>query len=261
MAEKKSFVDDFEEYEVSEEHHPSKFGYVVKWIFFLLILFANGALIFRVCMAEDPRAVKSLAVNDALRAAYREYGDEFEIKTQHVYDMYTSDGIYYSTGLFYIPKARQIQVAVRYNIRTADGVVAGTPNNDMLVDVLESIRFFPPSPIANGVFVHHARSHVDISASDMRSGDFFAFRLVDDSSNYYTPTSSVKTTRMLYVYHKLTFDGVPEDGTNLYIEIYPLYGGLPDYTTVLGRMRVYSIERSADDYAISSSLKKELSRE
>ena len=66
---------------------------------------------------------------------------------------------------------------------------------------------------------------------------------------------------MLYVYHKLTFDGVPEDGTNLYIEIYPLYGGLPDYTTVLGRMRVYSIERSADDYAISSSLKKELSRE
>ncbi len=259
MAEKKRFIDDFEEYEVTEEHHPSRAGTVVRIIFYIMILLVNCAIIFRVCMAEDPKAVKNLKLTDALRAAYAEKGDELEIYTQSVYDMYTQDGVYYATGLFFCPSAGELQVSVRYNVRTADTAITGTPEGNMLAEALfEAGRFGVPSLSAE-VIKRQVASTVTYSEGEMRNGDFFAFRLTDDEGRTYTPNDAERLTRILYVYHKLTFDGLPEDNVDYYLEIYPSYGGTPDYSTVLGRMRVYSTERSREEYSLSGSEKKGLS--
>ena len=260
MAEKKHFLDDFENYEVTEDHRPSRFGYFMKWIFFGIILIANAALIFRVCMAEDPKFVKSLSVNDRLRDAYAVSPDDFVIVRQSVYDMYTPDGLYYSTGLFYIPAANQLQVSVRYNVRTADQAMTGTSANNNVVEMLDDIGFFYDLTSIHGNLLEYAKENVTISPDDMRSGDYFAYRLVDSNGNFYEPTTSEKYTRLLYVYHKLTFDGVPAEGADFYVEIYPMFGSTPDYDDVIARMQLYSLERNSDEYKISSSLRKELSK-
>ncbi len=259
MAEKKRFIDDFEEYEVTEEHRPSRGGTVVRVIFYLLILIVNCAIVFRVCMAEDPKAVKSLKLTDALRAAYAEEGDKLTIYTQSVYDMYTSDGVYYATGLFYCPAAGELQIALRYNVRTADGAIVGTPEGDAVAAALYESGVFGMPSSSSRIVMHEVASTVTLSEAEMRDSDFFAFRLTDGEGHYYVPDSTEKLTRILYVYNKLTFDGLEEEDVDYYIEIYPIYGSSPDYSKVLGRMKVYSTDRSREEYTLSGSEKRKLS--
>ena len=256
---KKRFMDDFEEYEVTEDHHPSRGGLVIRFIFYGLILLINAGLIFRVCMAEDPGSVSSLAINDTLRAAYAESKDDFHIYTQTIYDMYTSDGIYYATGLFFCPSADELQVAIRYNVRTADAAVKWTSENETVVALLEQSGLFPISKLSGHVLRDSVGHNISLSESKMRGGDFFTFRLTDDFGNYYNATADKKVSRILYVYHKLTFDVLTDEKTNFYVEIYPLKDGDPDYTTVLGRMKVYSVDRSSNEYKLSGKEKSQLS--
>ncbi len=258
MAEKKRFTDDFEEYEVTEEHHPSKAGTVIRVIFYALIILVNCAIIFRVCMAEDPGSVDKLEINDTLRAAYREAPGDFSVYTQSVYDMYTEDGAFYATGLFICPSAGQLQVTLRYNVRTADEVIAGTTVSDAQTALLEGSGLLPPSPLCSYVLKSGASVNVTFSESEMRDKDFFAFRLVDNDGEFYPAAGDAKSTRILYVYHRLTFDGIPGTDSDLYLEIYPSYNGSPDYTTVLGRMRVYSVDRKREEYSLSKGELSEL---
>lgn len=256
---KKRFMDDFEEYEVTEDHHPSRGGLIIRSVFYSLILLINAALIFRVCMAEDPGSVSSLEINDNLRAAYAESEKDFQVYTQTVYDMYTSDGIYYATGLYLCPAADELQIAIRYNVRTADAAVKWTAENETVVALLEQSGLFPISKLSGQVLRDSVGRNITLSESKMREGDYFTFRLTDDFGNYYTAASDKKVSRILYVYHKLTFDGLTDENTNFYVEIYPLYNGTPDYNTVLGRMKVYSIDRSSNEYKLSGKEKSQLS--
>lgn len=259
MARKKRFTDDFEEYEVTEEHHPSKGGMVVRIIFYILILLVNCAIIFRVCMAENPKAVEKLSINETLRAAYAESRDDFEVYTQTVYDMYTEDGLYYSTGLLFCPTADQLQVSVRYNIRTVDGAMVSSPENRAMTEFMRENGILPPSRISGNVIKTYLEESVSLSEDSIKAGEYFAFRLADDMGNYYLPSDEEKITRILYVYHKLTFDGLTEEDSNFYVEIYPKYNGVPDYDSCLGRMKVYSIDRAHDEYKLSGSEKSKLS--
>ncbi len=258
MAEKKRFMDDFEEYEVTEEHHPSKLGTVIRFIFYGLILLVNAAILFRVCMGGDPASVKKLTINDTLRAAYTASPDDFTVYTQTVYDMYTEDGIYYATGMFFVPKAGQLQVSIRYNVRTADDAITGTSINETFSTLLSDSGLLPPSPLSGAVLRRGATVHLSFDQSELRDSDYFAFRLCDDEGNYYLVSNDEKSTRLLYVYHKLTFDGIPSNESNLYVEIYASYKGIPDYSTVLGRMKVYSNERALDEYRLSGNQKNDL---
>lgn len=259
MAEKKRFIDDFEEYEVTEDHHPSKIGTVIRVIFYSLILLVNCAIIFRVCMAEDPSVVKKLAINDTLREVYAESADDFHIYTQTVYDMYTKDGIYYASGLFFCPAADQLQVSIRYNVRTAADAVPDSVLGDTAPALLSEFGVLRIPSLSARAVLDQIISSSTLSEGEMREGEFFTFRLTDDLGNYYAPSDDFKLTRLLYVYHKLTFDGLTDGETNYYVEIYPLRGDAPDYDTVLGRMKVYSTERPIEEYTVSSSERSKLS--
>ncbi len=233
--------------------HPSLFTRIIKWIFTALVLFVCAAIVFRIWMAGDPKAVKNLTINDTLREAYQSDEENFAVYTQTIYDMYSdiyedtdlytnqNTGYFYSSGLFYIPSAGEIQVSVRYNVRTLSTMLSKNGYDE------------------------------DMSQSEIMNGEFFAFRLTNENDDgvladgeyYVVPASSEKLTRFFYVYYCLTFDGLTvEDGEDYYIEIYMLdEDGEPDYDSCVGRMKIYNTStRELLEYDLSSSEKKELSK-
>lgn len=220
---------------------PSPFKIAVKVIFYLFIVLVNGAIIFRVCSAEDPKSVLRPIITEAMREAYSEQ-DDFAIYTQDIFDMYTEDGLFYSTGMFYTPSAGQLQVSVRYNVRTMPDI--------LIVDEL-GLGFD-----SNEELSYDQRENSDfetLSSDIIKNTDYFAFRLTDDSGNIYLPAETVKLTRSLYVFHTFVFEGISNEDTNFYIELYLLRDGEPDYTSLVGKMKVYSYERPLKEYELSRS--------
>lgn len=248
----KHIYEDFESYDdvpASEKYKkPTVFGIIMRVIFYSLIMLVNCAVIFRVCMADDPKSVTSPEINETLREAYAE-SDDFIIQTQTVYDMYTEDGIFYSTGMFYCPSARQLQVTVRYNYRTMP---------DVLISDELGLGFDTVEKLSDED--REKSEYNSLSADDVKENEYFAYRLTDDDGNIYEPSSKTKLPRFLYVYQTLTFDGVDAEGTNLYVELYMIRDGVPDYSAPVGRMKVYSTERELDEYELSASEIKELEK-
>ena len=252
MAEKKRLYEDFEEYEVTEERHPTKAGIVIRYIFYFVILLINVAIIFRVCMAENPGSIDKPTINDTLRDAYAG-SEDITVLTQTVYDMFTSDGCFYATGMFYFPDAEQLQVSIRYNVRTISQMI------DSPSLYREPLGRFPVRDI--GTYSSLTDIHEPVTVDEIKAGEFFAFRLSDNNGTYYAPSDISNVSRSLYQYRKLTFDGVTVDNDSLYVFIYPLSDdGTPDYTRTLGKMKIYSVDRETYEYKLSGSEKSKLGK-
>ncbi len=206
------------------------FGTVVRIIFYLFLLFVNGAIILRVCMYNDPKKIENLAATPRVREAYDAFDGNLTINTQQIYDMYTIDGHFYSTAFYYIAEAEEIQVAVRYNVHALEGFF--TENG------------FDSEP----------------TAEQIRENEYFAFRLKDSYGNYYDPTFKESSSRFMYVYKKLAFDGIKVLNGKFDIEIYPIYNGTPDYDTVLGTMTIYNPELLTETYKLTKSDRERLSQ-
>lgn len=244
--------EDFESYDevpASEKYSkPTVFGIIVRVVFYALILLVNCALVFRVCMADDPKSVSSPKINDVLREAYSADSKNFSIKTQTIYDMYTEDGLFYSTGMFLCESAEQLQVTLRYNYRTMPDVL-----------ICDDLGFGFDTMEKLSDEEREKSEYSSVSASDVKNGEFFAYRLKDDDGNVYELSEKTKITRFLYVYQTLTFDGVLE-GSSLYLEIYMIRDGVVDYSVPVGSMKVYSKDRELLDYKLSNSEIKELGK-
>lgn len=256
MSEKKispnHIYENFESYDeipASEKYSkPTVFGTVMRVIFYSLILLINCALIFRVCMADDPKSVSSPVITDAFRVAYAEDSDNFSVKTQTIYDMYTEDGLFYSTGMFLCEAAEQLQVTIRYNYRTMPDVLI-CDDLGLGFDTMEKLSDEE----------RELSEYNSLTGSDIKNSEYFAYLLKDDDGNVYEVSSQTKKSRFLYVYQTLTFNDVPE-GSNLYIEIYMIRDGGVDYSNPVGSMKVYSKDRDLEEYKLSSSEIKELKK-
>ena len=212
-----------------------------------LIMLHMMVAIFRVCMAEDPSSITSLYITENLKEAYKE-SDDFTVYEQTVYDMFTEDGVFYSTGMYYCPAAEQVQVSIRYNVRTMTEALIreelGIEKDKMITDDMRS-----------------QSKYGSLTSNDVKKGEFFAYRLVDDNGNVYKPATVNKTNRLLYVYYTFTFEGVETEGTNLYIELYTLFDGEANFDKApVGRMKILSSERTVYEYELSGSEEAELSR-
>ncbi len=248
----KRTYEDFESYDdipASEKYSkPSVFSVVMRIIFYTLIMIVNCAVIFRVCMADDPKSVTSPEINEVLKKAYAENGD-FSVKTQTVYDMYTEDGIFYATGMFYCPSASQLQVTIRYNYRTMP---------DILISDELGLGFDTVEQLSDEE--REQSKYNSLSGSDVKNNEYFAYRLVDDEGKIYEPSNKTKLPRFLYVYQTLTFDGVEITDNNLYVQLYMIRDGEPDYSVPVGKMKIYSTERELSDYELSGSDIKKLKK-
>ena len=101
-------------------------GWVVKFVFTLLLIFLFVFLLWRVFGSTDPASMKTLAVNDRLYDAYTEADGDLRVFNQSHLTITTADG---SRGYFavtktaFIPEANQIQIVLRYNNATISHLV------------------------------------------------------------------------------------------------------------------------------------------
>lgn len=208
----------------------SRLGTIIRIIFYLFILFLNTAIILRVCMYNDPKKIENFAATPRAREAYAASDGSLTIYTQEIYDIYTKDGHFYSTAFYYIAEADEIQVAIRYNVHALEG-------------------YF----IENGY-------DSEPTAEQIRENEYFAFRLKDSYGNYYEPAFTEGSSRFMYVYRKLAFNGIKVLNGKFGIEIYPICNGTPDYDTVLGTMTIYNPELSTETYRLTRSDRERLSQ-
>ena len=136
-------------------------GKVIKYSFIALIVFINAFLLWRVLFStNEPSAIKTVAGNSSLAAAWEQYGGDGFARYQAEQDNIATDeewhkqfpeddSIYYTnqfaqfflTDVVFFPKAGQTQVVLRYNKSILEHIAAdfnldGAPGKkDDLFDV------------------------------------------------------------------------------------------------------------------------------
>lgn len=173
---------------------------IIGWAFRLLvgamIFSVVGVLLWRILSSGDPASMTVLQPNEQIYAAYQEEGEQLQILHQQ-HDTIIRDGP--SKGYFsvtqseFIPAADQLQITFRYNNSTLKYVAAD---------------YGKPAPLERGkdwfdvtVTVAYDLTPENTDDNDINHPDSVRFER-------YQPTSSVKDTKNLYNYERLTFDGI-----------------------------------------------------
>ena len=97
------------------------FGWILRGLFVLLILFVCGVLCWRFCSSGDPKALKTLYVNEQTYGAYAAEGEQMEIFRQEQRSITSGKdnyGYFSATSALFLPSANQVQLTVRYNNAT-----------------------------------------------------------------------------------------------------------------------------------------------
>ena len=171
-------------------------GWAVRLLIGAMLFSVVGVLLWRILSSGDPASMTVLQPNEQICAAYQEQGDQLRILHQQ-HDTIIADGP--SKGYFsvtqseFIPDANQLQITFRYNNSTLKYVAKdyGKPNpltrGEDWFDVTVTIAYdlTPDNPDDNAI-------------NDSKSVRF----------ERYQPTASVKDTKNLYNYERLTFDGI-----------------------------------------------------
>lgn len=100
---------------------PRMIGRVVKFSILILILLVNGILIFRLCSSGDPVTMQNLIINEPLKQAYAEHGDDLILQYQNQSTITRGEknsGYFAVTQYVFIPEAEQVQLVFRYNNST-----------------------------------------------------------------------------------------------------------------------------------------------
>ena len=231
-------ADEFYDDEEYEEGPPvPKFwkilGKCIKYTAIGLVVFVNALILWRVFFsANEPASMKTVAGNAALREAYQNYLDGINLK-DYEFALYQTneDNIatdekwhdqielaegevkknqfaqFFVTDVVFFPYAGQSQIVLRYNrsvlphLAEDYGLEATPKKGDDLFDVTLLVRYKPDGD--------SAEKSIRIKASGIT-----------------TDTTS------LYVYHQLSFEGMPdfESITEIKAEIY--YKEAVDYTVL-----------------------------
>lgn len=176
-------------------------GWLIKFLFTLMVAFVCGFLLWRVFSSGDPKSMKTISVNDSIHNAYEQAEEELYIFRQEQNSTTRADhnaGYFSITNAVFIPEANQIQVVLRYNNSTIKSLVkdkslSATPakEGDLFdVNLFFSVDLTPDNKDDNAI----------ISESGTRT-----FRC--------SSTLVAKDEATLYNYRKFVFDlnGTGED--------------------------------------------------
>ena len=115
-------AEEFTDYEVMQKNSHKVLKTVLKTVLIALIVFVFGAILIRSC-ERNPE--KHILYSDELKAALDSDGD-IDIYYQSPYDKINrnDDGTFQFavSDVYYIPKTRQLQVTVRYNLAVLNDV-------------------------------------------------------------------------------------------------------------------------------------------
>ena len=101
-------------------------GWLIKFLFTLVVAFVCGFLLWRVFSSGDPKSMKALQVNDSIYSAYEQTGEDLYIFRQEQSSTTRAEhnmGYFSVTNAVFIPEANQIQVVLRYNNSTIRSLV------------------------------------------------------------------------------------------------------------------------------------------
>lgn len=157
---------------------PKKRG-VLGWIMWILLIIAIAGVcamvLFRILSQKYyPAEMKGLAFNAALSEHYEEKDGNMKVYTQKIRAPYDDpdEGNFFSSHLYLIPEAKQLQVTLRYN----DG------------------RF--------------AALQEKYGSDALPNDGALIFRLQSSDGTTYELANEAREEALMYTYRKLTFDGV-----------------------------------------------------
>lgn len=222
-------------------------GRIIKAFFILLIVAVNALLIWRVFFsARIPSAVKGLAANDTLRAAYAENGSDLVLQYQDQASITRAEnnaGYFSVVQCVFIPQANQVQVVFRYNNSTLkhlaeDYGLPETPSRDLTlfdVSLVRTTDLTPDNPDDNQ------------DPATLSSERFF-------------PSADVtRKQTALYTFIRYTFDGVTvlPDTDGVFFDVY--YNEQIDYSaSAYGTLCLYDCRDRWLTYKLSSADKQAL---
>ena len=187
------------------------FGRVVKISLTVLIFLVCGILLWRVFSSGDPASMSALSVNEPLREAYREHGEDLLLQYQNQNPSITqaehNRGYFSVTQYVFIPQANQVQLVFRYNNSTIqhlkeDKGLAELPSKeDDLFDVT--------LVVTEDLTPNNAEDNDEASA-------------VKKERIYPTSGGCTRDTTSLYTYYRYTFDGVTVEDLTLgvFVDVY-----------------------------------------
>ena len=97
------------------------FGWVIKFLFTLLVAVVCGMLLWRIFSSSDPKSMMTLSVNDGIYEAYGESDGELYIFRQEQNTITRAEhnaGYFSITKAIFVPEANQVQVVLKYNNST-----------------------------------------------------------------------------------------------------------------------------------------------
>lgn len=199
---------------------------VTRGLFVLFVLFVNAILVWRIFFSTViPQTVKTMIPNEALSAAYEQYGEDLTLRYQdqeEVTNAKRNYGYFAVVQCVFIPEARQVQIVVRYNNSTLkhlalDYGLSEIPSKDLHLFDVTLTKTTDLTP--------------DIPDDDLTDATTFSVTRYQPSATY------VRDTTQLYTYYRYVFDNVEMDDLTIgvFADIYyvedidyekPAYGTL-----------------------------------
>ncbi len=169
-------------------------GFLIKFLFTLLVAFVCGFLIWRMVSSSTPKELTRLTVNEDIKTAYGEADGALELFTQKQNTTTRAD---YNAGYFsivntvFVPQANQIQVVFRYNNSTIRSLVndyelSDTPERE---EDLFDVSLF----LAIDLTPENKDDNAEISEEGTRTVRCFGKQVISEEKN-------------LYNYRKFIFD-------------------------------------------------------
>lgn len=191
---------------------------VTRGLFILFVLFVNALLVWRIFFSTViPKTVGTMLPNEALSAAYEQYGDSLTLRYQDQEQVTSAKQNYGYFGVVqcvFIPEARQVQIVVRYNNSTLkhlalDYGMTEIPSKDQHLFDVTLIKTTDLTP--------------DVPNDDLTDTTTFSVTRYQPNEVY------VRDTTQLYTYYRYVFDNVEMDEltVGVFADIY--YVGDVDY--------------------------------
>ncbi len=213
----------------------------IKALFYLIIIIINVIVLWRVLFSGDPREIKPLIANEALKEAYLEHGDKLRLEAQELRTI-SSSGKFSVTDCVFIPEAKQIQVTVRYNNSTVKGLKGDFGLSEMpsREDELFDVTIVKTTDLTPD----NTEDNLD--------------RVKLSEERFYPSGEAKEAYKTLYSYRKYIFENVTyEDAVGMFVDIY--YEGDKNYEeTPYDALCIYDALLPTEERVLSHSDKKAL---
>lgn len=220
-------------------------GHLLRFLFALLIITVCTLIVWRVAFSQrTPKALREIADNDVLSAAYAANGGNLTVLEQPELVKYTQGEDNYAyfnlKWSYYIPEAKQLQVLVFYNKSTLerlakDRALEAVPPRDSEVFSLVLTQYLDMTPA--GVTVENEADREK--------------KVIEIK-----PTSCQLETYSLYTFCRYTFDNVELSDNTMHIWLDFCYGEGTREQTSYGTLVMYDAAEQTATRALSSKEKK-----